>query len=141
MHGDDRYEEKCHRCLVSGSGRRAASRTCPSSRSLSCYAGLTLGAAPGDRRGYGKPINATNFERLNSYHAQRHSSISVLAVEGNTRDQIAALAGHLERRTTQRYVHFTPKDPGRRQTRFRSGLDGRTSKSMRHCFNLSWAWG
>lgn len=69
-----------------------------------------LDAAPGHRDGYGKPVKATDFERLSGYHALRHSSISILAVEGKTWDQIAALVGHLERRTTRRYVHFTPKD-------------------------------
>ena len=52
----------------------------------------------------------TDFERLDGYHALRHSFISILVAQGKTWDQIAAFMGHLDQRTTQRYIHFMPKD-------------------------------
>ena len=55
-------------------------------------------------------VNGTEFERLDGYHALRHSFISILVAQGKTWDQIAAFVGHLDRRTTQRYIHFMPKD-------------------------------
>ena len=44
------------------------------------------------------------------YHALRHSFISILVAQGKTWDQIAAFVGHLDQRTTQRDIHFMPKD-------------------------------
>jgi len=44
------------------------------------------------------------------YHALRHSFISILVAQGKTWNQIAAFVGHLDQRTTQRYIHFMPKD-------------------------------
>jgi integrase len=57
-----------------------------------------------------KLVKGTDFERLDGYHALRHSFISILVAQGKTWDQIAAFVGHLDRRTTQRYIHFLPKD-------------------------------
>ena len=56
-----------------------------------------------------KLVKATDFERLDGYHALRHSFISILVAQGKTWDQIAAFVGHLDQRTTQRYIHFMPK--------------------------------
>ena len=57
-----------------------------------------------------KLLRGTDFERLDGYHALRHSFISILVSQSKTWDQIAAFVGHLDRRTTQRYIHFMPKD-------------------------------
>ncbi len=57
-----------------------------------------------------KLVKGTAFERLDGYHALRHSFISILVAQGKTWDQIAAFVGHLDQRTTQRYIHFMPKD-------------------------------
>jgi len=57
-----------------------------------------------------KLVKGTDFERLDGYHALRHSFISILVSQGKTWDQIAAFVGHLDKRTTQRYIHFMPKD-------------------------------
>ena len=57
-----------------------------------------------------KLVRGTKFERLDGFHALRHSFISILVSQGKTWDQIAGFAGHLDRRTTQRYVHFIPKE-------------------------------
>ncbi len=57
-----------------------------------------------------KLVKGTDFERLDGYHALRHSFISILVSQGKTWDQIAAFVGHLDQRTTQRYIHFMPKD-------------------------------
>ena len=62
----------------------------------------------GNERWKGK--SKRTFERLDGYHALRHSFISILVAQGKTWDQIAAFVGHLDRRTTQRYIHFMPKD-------------------------------
>jgi len=61
-------------------------------------------------RQFAKLVKGTDFERLDGYHALRHSFISILVAQGKTWDQIAAFVGHLDRRTTQRYIHFMPKD-------------------------------
>jgi integrase len=71
---------------------------------------------PEQRRGdkadrlFEKLVKGTNFERLDGYHALRHSFISIVVAQGKTWDQIAAFVGHLDPRTTQRYIHFMPKD-------------------------------
>ncbi len=39
-----------------------------------------------------------------------HSVTSILVSQGKTWDQIAAFVGHLDQKTTQRYIHFMPKD-------------------------------
>ncbi len=57
-----------------------------------------------------KLVKDSDFERLDGYHALRHSFISILVAQGKTWDQIAAFVGHLDQRTTQRYIHFMPKD-------------------------------
>ncbi len=57
-----------------------------------------------------KLVKGTAFERLSGYHALRHSFISILVAQGKTWDQIAAFVGHLDQKTTQRYIHFMPKD-------------------------------
>ena len=57
-----------------------------------------------------KLVKGTDFERLDGYHALRHSFISILVAQGKTWDQIAAFVGHLDQRTTQRHIHFMPKD-------------------------------
>ena len=57
-----------------------------------------------------KLVNGTEYEPLDGYHALCHSFISILVAQGKTWDQIAAFAGHLDRRMTQRYIHFMPKD-------------------------------
>lgn len=57
-----------------------------------------------------KLVRGTAFERLDGYHALRHSFISILVAQGKTWDQIAAFVGHLDQKTTQRYIHFMPKD-------------------------------
>ncbi|NOX58672.1 MAG: tyrosine-type recombinase/integrase [Planctomycetes bacterium] len=57
-----------------------------------------------------KLVKDAGFERLDGYHALRHSFTSILVSQGKTWDQIAALVGHLDQRTTQRYIHFMPKD-------------------------------
>ncbi len=57
-----------------------------------------------------KLVKGTEFERLDGYHALRHSFISILVAQGKTWDQIAAFVGHLNQKTTQRYIHFLPKD-------------------------------
>ena len=57
-----------------------------------------------------KFVKETDFERLDGYHTLRHSFISILVAQGKTWDQIAAFVGHLDQRTTQRYIHFMPKD-------------------------------
>ncbi len=57
------------------------------------------------------PPAVTDFELLAGYHhTLRHSFISILVAQGKTWDQIAAFVGHLDQRTTQRYIHFMPKD-------------------------------
>jgi len=63
--------------------------------------------------------NGTALERLDGYHALRHSFISVLAAQGKTWDQIAAFVGHLDPKTTRRYIHFMPRTEGRRWSRYR----------------------
>lgn len=55
-------------------------------------------------------MEGTDFERLDGYHALRHSFISILVAQGKTWDQIAAFVGHLDPRTTRRHIHFMPKD-------------------------------
>ena len=55
-------------------------------------------------------MKGTDFERLDGHHALRHSFISILVAQGKTWDQIASFVGHLDQRTTQRYIHFMPKD-------------------------------
>lgn len=71
---------------------------------------------PEQRRGdkadrlFEKLVKGTDFERLDGYHALRHSFISILVAQGKTWDQIAGFVGHLDQRTTQRYIHFMPKD-------------------------------
>jgi len=57
-----------------------------------------------------KLVEGTDFERLDGYHALRHSFISILVAQGKTWDQIAAFVGHLDQRTTRRYIYFMPKD-------------------------------
>ena len=57
-----------------------------------------------------KLVKGTDFEQLDGYHALRHSFISILVAQGKTWDQIAAFVGHLDQRTTPRYIHFMPKD-------------------------------
>jgi uncharacterized low-complexity protein len=57
-----------------------------------------------------KLVKGTDFERLDGYHALRHSFISILVAQGKTWDQTAAFVGHLDQKTTQRYIHFMPKD-------------------------------
>ena len=57
-----------------------------------------------------KLVMGTDFEQLHGGHALRHSFISILVAQGKTWDQIAAFVGHFDRRTTQRYIHFLPKD-------------------------------
>ena len=52
----------------------------------------------------------TDFERLDNHHALRHSFVSILVAQGKTWDQIAAFVGHLDQRTTRRYIHFMPQD-------------------------------
>jgi hypothetical protein len=42
-----------------------------------------------------KLVKGTDFERLDGYHALRHSFISILVAQGKTWDQIAAFVGHL----------------------------------------------
>lgn len=59
---------------------------------------------------FNRLVKGTDFERLDGYHALRHSFISILVAQGKTWDQIAAFVGHLDQRTTQRYIHFMPKD-------------------------------
>jgi len=61
-------------------------------------------------RYFEKLVKGTDFERLDGYHALRHSFISILVAQGKTWDQIAAFVGHLDQRTTQRYIHFMSKD-------------------------------
>jgi integrase len=70
-----------------------------------------------------KLVKGTDFERLDGYHALRHSFISILVAQGKTWDQIAAFVGHLDQKTTQRYIHFMPKTSGRQRIRFRSSSD------------------
>lgn len=55
-------------------------------------------------------VNGTEYAWLDGYHALRHSFISILVAQGKTWDQIAVFVGHLDQRTTQRYIHFLPKD-------------------------------
>ncbi len=55
-------------------------------------------------------MEGTDFERLDGYHALRHSFISILVAQGKTWDQIAAFVGHLDPKTTRRYIHFMPKE-------------------------------
>jgi len=57
-----------------------------------------------------KLVKDTDFARLDGYHTLRHSFISILVAQGKTWDQIAAFVGHLDQRTTQRYIHFMPKN-------------------------------
>jgi site-specific recombinase XerD len=70
------------------------------------------GAASGDRadRIFEKLVKETDFERLDGYHTLRHSFISILAAQGKTWDQITTFVVHLDQRTTQRHIHFMPKD-------------------------------
>ena len=65
-----------------------------------------------------KLVKDTDFERLDGYHALRHSFISILVAQGKTWDQIAAFVGHLDQRATQRYIHFMPKNETRDSHRF-----------------------
>ncbi len=58
---------------------------------------------------FAKLIKGTDFERLDGYLALQHSFISILVAQGRTWDQIAAFVGHLDRKTTQRYIHLMPK--------------------------------
>ena len=55
-------------------------------------------------------IKGTKCECLDGFHALRHSFMSILASQRKTWDLIAGCVGHLDRRTTQRYVHFVPKE-------------------------------
>ena len=48
--------------------------------------------------------------RTDRFFVVCHSLISILVSQGKTWDQIAGFVGHLDRRTTQRYVHFIPKE-------------------------------
>ncbi len=66
----------------------------------------------GDKAGrlFEKLVKDTDLERLDGYHALRHSFISILVAQGKTWDQIAAFVGHLDQKTTQRYIHLIPKD-------------------------------
>ena len=57
-----------------------------------------------------KLIDGTKFGRLDGFHALRHSFISVLVSQGKTWDQIAGFVGHMDKRTTQRYIHFIPRE-------------------------------
>jgi len=57
-----------------------------------------------------KLVKGTDFDRLDGYHALHHSFISILVAQGKTWNQIAAVVGYLDQRTTQRYIHFMPKD-------------------------------
>ncbi len=57
-----------------------------------------------------KLVKGTDFERLDGYHAPRHSFISILVAQGKTWNQIAGIVGHTDQRTTQRHIHFMPKD-------------------------------
>ena len=52
----------------------------------------------------------SRWDVYGAYHALRHSFISVLVAQGKRWDQIAAFVGHLDQKTTQRYIHFMPKD-------------------------------
>ncbi len=72
----------------------------------------TIEQRRGDKadRLFEKLVKGGDFKRLDGYHALRHSFISVLVAQGKTWDQIAAFVGHLDQRTTQRYIHFMPKD-------------------------------
>jgi len=72
----------------------------------------TIEQRRGDKadRLFEKLVKDTDFERLDGYHALRHSFISILVAQGKTWDQIAAFVGHLDQRTAQRYIHFMPKD-------------------------------
>ena len=47
---------------------------------------------------------------LVTYHALRHSFISILVAQGMTWEQIAAFVGHRDGKTTQRCIHFMPMD-------------------------------
>jgi len=58
-------------------------------------------------------VKDTDFERLDGYHTLRHSFSSILVAQRKTWDQIAAFVGHVDQRTTQRYIHFMPKDMGK----------------------------
>ena len=55
----------------------------------------------------------------------RYSCVSILVAQGTTWNEIAAFVGHLDVRTTQRYIHFMLKDKrdGRRRIRSRSRSD------------------
>ncbi len=55
-------------------------------------------------------VAGTQTQPLDGYHALRHSFISILVAQEKTWGQISAFVGHLDRRTTQRYIHFIPKD-------------------------------
>jgi hypothetical protein len=46
-----------------------------------------------------KLVKGTDFERLDGYHALRHSFISILVAQGKTWDQIAGFVGHLDQKT------------------------------------------
>ena len=59
---------------------------------------------------FDKLVEGTDFARLDGYHTLRHSFISILVAQAKTWDQIAAFVGHLDQRTTRRYIHFMPKD-------------------------------
>ena len=56
------------------------------------------------------PRRETDVSEGAASSAPRHSFISILVSQGKTWDQIAAFVGHLDQRTTQRYIHFMPKD-------------------------------
>ena len=48
-----------------------------------------------------KLVKDTDFERLDRYHALRHSFILILVAQGKTWGQIAAFVGHPNQRMTQ----------------------------------------
>ena len=92
-----------HRKVVKRNGRGdpvLRRRTTPGER------GITERA----RRLLNQLIRETEFELMGGWHCLRHSFISILVAQGKTWDQIAAFVGHLDQRTTQRYIHFMPKD-------------------------------
>ena len=94
-----------------------------------CGTGRTSGRSAEQRRNdradrlLQRVITGTEYERLEDYHALRHSFISILVAQGKTWDQIAAFVGHLDQRTTQRYIHFMPKISGKQRILSRLNFD------------------
>ena len=59
-------------------------------------------------------VRGTEFELMSGWHCLRHSFISICVAKGWSWQQIAAIVGHVNSRTTDLYTHFNLKDSKQR---------------------------